>query len=100
MKNESLKILQLKKYARLSPPDEALSAIEELGSYRSRREILALASLMKLADERGDAAMYALIDIGIDVEEVMLRCLESSDEDQAWRAQQVLSAVNGADVAA
>ena len=100
MTKDALKIRHLKKFARLSPPDEALSAIEELGTYRTRRAIRALASLMKLADDRGDAALEALIEIGVDVEEVMLECLESSDEDQAWRAQQVLSAVNGAELAA
>jgi hypothetical protein len=100
MNKESLTISHLKKYARITPPEEALSAIEELATYRSRRAIRALASLMKLADDRGDAAMDALIEMGIDVEEEMLRCLESSDEDQAWRAQQVLSAVSGAEIAA
>ena len=100
MNTASQKVRQLKKYARLSTSDDALAAIEELGTYRTRRAIRALASLMKVADERADAAVDALIEIGIDVEEEMFRCLESHDEDQAWRAQQVLSAVSGADLAA
>lgn len=100
MKNEAVEIRNLKRLARRSPIDEALLVIEELVEYRSPRSVRALAALMKLADGRGDAAMYALIDIGVDAEEVMLACLESEDDDQAWRAQQVLSAVSGADVAA
>jgi HEAT repeat protein len=100
MTTASQTIRRLKKYARISASDAALAAIEELGTYRTRRAIRALASLMKLADERGHAAVDALIAIGIDVEDEMLRCLESHDEDQAWRAQQVLSTVNGAEVAA
>ena len=94
MSNESIEIRHLKKLARVSLPEDALSAIEELGEYRCRRAIRALASLMKLDDVRGEAAMEALIGIGVDAEEEMLRCLESSDDDQAWRAQQVLSAIN------
>jgi HEAT repeat protein len=100
MKNDSRKIIHLKKYARSSPFEEALPAIEELATYRSPRAIRALAALMKLPDLRGEAAMHALIEVGVDVEEVMLRCLESPDEDQAWRAQQVLSAIHGEDIAA
>jgi hypothetical protein len=100
MTNHTIEILKLKKYARLSPLDEAIEAIDEIARYRSRRAIRALASLMKLGDARGDAAMYAVIDIGVDAEEWMLGCLESADEDQAWRAQQVLSAIHGEDVAA
>ena len=101
MKNDSLKIQNLKKLARISPFEEAFTAIEEIAEYRSRRAVRALASLMKLPDDRGEAAMYALIDLGTDdVADAMLACLDSRDDDHAWRAQQVLSAVHGADIAA
>lgn len=54
---------------------------------------------MKLPDMRGEAAMVALMDIGTDVEEEMMRSIESSDEEKAWRAQQVLAAIHGVDAA-
>lgn len=100
MTTHAIRIRSLKKLVRLSPLEEALPAIDELATYRSRRAIRALASLMKLADDRGEAAMMALIDIGTDVEEVMFACLDSSDADQAWRAEQVLAAIHGVDFAA
>jgi len=99
MKNEALKIIRLKNYVRRSPVEEALVAIEQLASRPSRRAIRALASLMKLPDMRGEAAMVALMDIGTDVEEEMMRSIESSDEEKASRAQQVLSAIHGVDAA-
>jgi hypothetical protein len=100
MKYEALKILRLRNYVRTSPVEEALVAIETLASCPSPRAIRALASLMKLPDVRGEAAMVALIDIGTDVEEEMHRSIESSDELKSWRAQQVLSALHGIDDAA